>query len=424
MTKEAIKNIKRSVFSLIILLLAFLFIVDGLLISDKTKLLYSLEHAHAEHEIKLFSRLVSGFLTKGDYASVELSAKQWGSEQNEILELTISVANGFVIVNYKKDKPDTESKMYTGHLLYGVDNSATILIKKDMSFIRHELNSLIYPLVILSIFLIALLGYSLQRIAVKPLQVEIEKQTITEESLREHTIELEAINKELESFSYSLSHDLRSPLRAITSFSQILKEETASKLDKEELHYLDRIIEGGKYMAELIESMLELARLSRVKITSSTVDLSELAHAAIERICLEDEKQNVKLLIQDDLKVNGSKVLLSILIENLLGNAYKFSRNVEKPSIEVGSLKQDGELIYYVRDNGAGFDMNYISKLFKPFQRLHRVEDYPGTGIGLATVTRIIQRHGGRVWAESKKGKGATFYFTLEAMSESQVDES
>lgn len=228
------------------------------------------------------------------------------------------------------------------------------------------------------------------------------------------TGQLAEVNKELESFAYSVSHDLRSPLNTVDGFSQLLLKSDAGHISAKGLHYLERIRAGVKQMGDLIEGLLTLAHLSREEIKSEFVDLSAMARV-IEQTHREREPQRqAQVCIQDGLLAQGDPRLLTAVLQNLLGNAWKFSARQEVVRIEVGCEPAAGsEAVFFVRDNGAGFDMAFAHKLFGTFERLHSPGDFPGTGIGLATVKRVIERHGGRVWADSKPGAGATFYFTL-----------
>lgn len=232
-------------------------------------------------------------------------------------------------------------------------------------------------------------------------------------SLQVHSARLEAANKELEAFSYSVSHDLRTPLRALDGFSQVLLEDYAPSLDGTAQDYLQRIRAGSQQMATLIDGMLGLARMTRAEIRHETVDLSALAREAVEEFRRREPERAAQITIADNLSAQGDKILLRAVVENLLGNAWKFTRNSPEALIEFGSEKKDGDSAFFVRDNGAGFDMAYADKLFSAFQRLHKENEFPGTGIGLATVQRIVAKHGGRVWGEAAVGRGATFYFTL-----------
>jgi PAS domain S-box-containing protein len=234
-----------------------------------------------------------------------------------------------------------------------------------------------------------------------------------EQRVRERTAELEASNKELESFSYSVSHDLRAPLRAMNGFSHLLEEEYARKLDENGLNYLSRIRDASKRMGELIDNLLDLARVSRQELKRVQVDLSALASGVRE--ALEDQfpQRQVDWQIAPGLLVRADPVLMKALIENLLRNAWKFTAERQDARIALAAERRGRETVYCVRDNGAGFEMAYADKLFRPFQRLHDPKRFEGTGIGLAIVQRVLLRHGGRIWAESAPNQGAAFYFTL-----------
>ena len=239
------------------------------------------------------------------------------------------------------------------------------------------------------------------------LNVELERRVI------ERTAQLEAANKELEAFSYSVSHDLRAPLRGIDGFSQALLEDYSDRLDEQGRDYLRRVHAAAQRMAHLIDDMLKLSRISRAELRREEVDLSALARSVVEQLRKAQPERRVEVHIADGLKSQGDPQLLRIALENLLGNAWKFTGKTAEALIEFGATQEGGETVYAVRDNGAGFDMTYVDKLFKAFQRLHDAREFEGTGIGLATVQRVIRRHGGRVWAEGEPGRGATFYFTL-----------
>jgi light-regulated signal transduction histidine kinase (bacteriophytochrome) len=229
----------------------------------------------------------------------------------------------------------------------------------------------------------------------------------------ERTAQLEAANKELEAFSYSVSHDLRAPLRSIDGFAHILQDEYADKLDTEGQRYLQLVRTAGQRMGELINDLLGLSRLTRSELRHQVVDLSALAQSVAEMLRQAEPGREAEITIASDMQAYGDERLLRIVLENLIGNAWKFTARHPHPRIEVGVMLREGELAYFVRDDGAGFDMRYADKLFGVFQRLHSTTEFEGTGIGLATVQRIIHRHGGRVWAESAVEQGAAFYFTL-----------
>jgi PAS domain S-box-containing protein len=235
-----------------------------------------------------------------------------------------------------------------------------------------------------------------------------------EEALKARGAQLEAANKELEAFAYSVSHDLRAPLRSIDGFSQALLEDYGDSLEAEAQRYLQRVRAASQRMAELIDDLLTLSRLTRREMRLETVDLSVLAQAIVEALRQAEPARQVKFDITPQVTVKADAQLMRVALENLLGNAWKFTAKHPRACIEFGVLLQpDGQPAYLVRDDGAGFDMAYVDKLFGAFQRLHTPAEFSGTGIGLATVQRIIHRHGGHIWAEGAVDKGATFYFTL-----------
>jgi signal transduction histidine kinase len=245
------------------------------------------------------------------------------------------------------------------------------------------------------------------------LEGEITERKRVEEELRQRTVELKASNKELEAFAYSVSHDLRAPLRSMEGFSSALIEDYADKLDNQGKQYLKYVQESSDLMARLIDDLLKLSRVTRSDMSRENVDLSEIAQKIVGALEKVEPHRHVKVSIAPDITAYGDLNLLRVALENLLGNAWKFSSKTTSPRIEVGTIEHNGRQAYFVRDNGVGFDMKYADKLFQPFQRLHKSSEFAGTGIGLATVQRIIRRHGGEVWAESNAGEGATFYFTL-----------
>lgn len=241
--------------------------------------------------------------------------------------------------------------------------------------------------------------------------------TALEQRVADRTAQLEAVNRELEAFSYSVSHDLRTPLRSIDGFSQALIEDYGDRLDTVALDYLNRVRRAAQRMGMLIDDLLRLSRVTRANMTYARIDLSTLAEEVMADLRKHKVGNAVTFTVQPGLAAYGDAALLRILMENLLDNAWKYSSKAPQPQIEVGSLAQDGRIVFFVRDNGAGFDMAYVGKLFGAFQRLHREDEFPGTGVGLATVKRIVHRHGGEVWAEGRLGGGAVFYFTLGGLA-------
>jgi PAS domain S-box-containing protein len=234
-----------------------------------------------------------------------------------------------------------------------------------------------------------------------------------EELVAIRTAELSASNRELEAFSYSVSHDLRAPLRSLDGFSLALLEDYADQLNSEGKEHLSRIRSASRRMGDLIDDLLKLSQISRTELHIEAVNLSELAQSIANRLQQSQPERQIEIAIQDEMVVQGDKRLLSIALENLIDNAWKFTSHEPRGKIEFGTNREDDGMIYFVRDNGIGFDMKHTEKLFGPFQRLHSAKDYPGTGIGLSTVQRIVQRHGGQVWAQAETGKGAAFYFKL-----------
>jgi light-regulated signal transduction histidine kinase (bacteriophytochrome) len=220
-------------------------------------------------------------------------------------------------------------------------------------------------------------------------------------------------NKELESFSYSISHDLRTPLRSLDGFSQILLETYGPQLDEQGQNYLKRIRAASQRMAQLIDDMLKLARITRDRMEITSVNLSRMATTIFYEVKQSHPSCDMEITIEPGMEVRADEVLMEVALRNLLDNACKFTQKTPNPKVEFGSEIVDGTRAFFVRDNGIGFNMAYVTKLFKPFQRLHSDAEFEGTGIGLALVQRAISRHGGRVWAIGEEGKGATFYFTL-----------
>jgi light-regulated signal transduction histidine kinase (bacteriophytochrome) len=235
-----------------------------------------------------------------------------------------------------------------------------------------------------------------------------------ERRVQERTAQLERANKELEAFSYSVSHDLRAPLRSIDGFSQVLLEDCQDQLDEDGKHFLSRIRLGAQRMGQLIDDLLRLSRIDRTDLCCAEVDLSGLCAKVVENLERANPGRRVLAVVQPAMAACADPHLILLVFENLLGNAWKFTSRRDDPRIEVGATcSPQGERAFFVRDNGAGFDMAFADKLFKAFQRLHSASEFEGTGIGLAIVQRIIHRHRGRVWAESEPGRGATFLFTI-----------
>ncbi len=234
-----------------------------------------------------------------------------------------------------------------------------------------------------------------------------------EQRVKERTTQLEAANKELEAFSYSVSHDLKAPLRAIHGFSSILGEKHASQLDSEGLRLLQVVRENTRIMGQLIDDLLALSHLGRQELRKVRVDLTSMARQIFDQLASQEPERHLKFIVADLPQAFGDSSLIKQVLVNLLNNAVKYTRQAKVACIEIGCSEEADEIIYFVRDNGVGFDERYVHKLFGVFQRLHRGSEYEGTGVGLALVKRIVERHGGRTWAEGKVNEGATFYFAL-----------
>jgi PAS domain S-box-containing protein len=251
----------------------------------------------------------------------------------------------------------------------------------------------------------------------KRAEVEIRK---LNEDLEKRTVQLEAANKELEAFSYSVSHDLRAPLRATDGFSRILLEEYSNHLDDEGKRFLNIIRTNTQKMGQLIDDLLSFSRISRKEFKKSNIDMTGLARSVVDDLLRSGSAQSASITIEPLTPAHGDSAMLKQVFVNLISNALKFAKQKPNPTVEIGMNTEENGDVYYIKDNGVGFDMNYANKLFGVFQRLHSVEEFEGTGVGLAIVQRIIHRHGGQVWAEAKVNEGATFYFTLPKNCENQ----
>ncbi|MBI2851488.1 MAG: DUF1638 domain-containing protein [Chloroflexi bacterium] len=322
------------------------------------------------------------------------------------LSNTFTVMNPAEIAHYSKAMQDdfewTESGSGFVLRVGEKDNPLGVLELDDLAFPQYREQYLALAMVMARVCAMAIInGRSYEEMAG------------LNDALARRSAELEASNAELEAFCYSVSHDLRAPLRSAEGFSTVLLEDYGDRLDSQGKEYLVTIQKSSQLMAQLIDALLNLSRMTRQEMRWETVDLSGIAHSVIDELKKNTPGRQVRVAIAPALFCQGDARLLRVALDNLLGNAWKFTGKVTSPAIEVGVTDQEGVAAYYVRDNGAGFDMAYADKLFQPFQRLHTSEQFEGTGIGLANVQRIVRRHGGRVWAEGKVGEGATFFFTL-----------
>lgn len=248
---------------------------------------------------------------------------------------------------------------------------------------------------------------------IKKLEEKAEQISRLNEELENNILKLEAVNKELEAFTYSVSHDLRSPLRAIHSYTKILSEEYLTNIDDEGKSMLNSVMRNAKKMGQLIDDLLAFSKVGKKELQFSTINMSQLVEAVLIDLKASLPEIRTKICVLPMPNVYADYNLMIQVFTNLISNAIKYSSSKEQPEIEIGSIQENGETIFYVKDNGAGFDMKYYDKLFGVFQRLHAAEEFEGTGVGLALVKRIVTRHSGRIWAEAAPGEGATFYFSL-----------
>ena len=320
-----------------------------------------------------------------------------------LIDLHLEDMNGLeVLAQIKARSPDTECILLTG---YASQDSAIESVNRGaFSYIQKPAD-------------IEQLLVTLHRAIEKRAAVRALRQLNAElkERVRQRTAELEAANRELEAFSYSVSHDLRAPLRAIEGYAHILREDHAEKLDEEGKRLLQIIVDNVNRMDALIKALLNLSRISRSELDRRPVDMTALAAEAYKALADAEIRQSFQFNLSPMPPARGDATLLRQVWLNLLSNAIKFTRPCAQRTIDVGAEVGDGEVVYFIKDSGVGFDPRYESQLFGVFQRLHRVEDFEGIGIGLAIVQRVIHRHTGRVWAESQPGQGASFYFSLPA---------
>jgi signal transduction histidine kinase len=328
---------------------------------------------------------------------------------SEYIISAILLASIFLILKKRNDFDKKVFKLLILSIIVTIFSELALAIYENPYGIMNQVG---HYFKIVSFYLIykAIIENGLKR----PYSILFRKLKKNELELERKNHRLALVNEELESFSYSVSHDLHAPLRSIDGFSQALLEDCSSKLNREGKDFLNRIRASTKKMAKLIDDMLTLSRITRKKVNYSEVNLSKIANTIVKDLNTMKDKRKVKFKIVPNLTAKADAGLMRIVLENLLGNAYKFTRKSDDAKIEFGVTNVNGDRAYFINDNGAGFDMNYANKLFIPFQRLHSEYEYNGTGIGLAIVQRVMHLHNGRVWAEGEVRKGATFYFTIQ----------
>ena len=403
----------RPWFALTIVLLV-LALASWMLLRQKLHDDLRIENQNSVHELRLIASFITNTLRAGRYQELEYLLREWGETNPDIVQLQLVAGNGFVLALYQRPGTSGQELALKSPISYSYRGQATLHLRADLAPVHQRHDRLVAQLAAIFAVFSGLLFLLAREIVVRR-QAEAQLHQLNtnlEFRVAERTASLEAANRELEAFSYSVSHDLRAPLRSIDGFGLALLEDYGQVLEGEGKVYLQRLRANTQRMGELIDAMILLSRVVRAEMKLDTVDLSALAEEVAAGLA--DPENPVEFVAEKNIVAQADPRLLKMALENLLGNAWKYSAKVARPQIAFGMREIDGKPAYFIRDNGAGFDMAYADKLFGAFQRLHAEVDFPGTGIGLATVRRIVQRHGGQVWAESAPGAGATFYFTLQ----------
>lgn len=401
-----------------IVLFVFLIAEDMAIVIRQRALLMESERNHMRSELELMQTAILESMLRTDYSIVSVFITQLGQRHKKVIDLEVVAPNGFVMAEYHRSemsKADTYS--ISMDVNYGRKTLATIKMRADYREVQAIVTGLnIQMFAASSVFMLilgVLLWYTQRKTAIEPLEQEIAIRAEVEDELRRSGTKLEAVNKELEAFAYSVSHDLRSPLRAVDGFSQALTEDCGEGLTEECRMYLNRIRAGCHRMEQLIADMLKLSRITRMEMKRQDVDLSGMAREIMAELKEQEPGREVNVKITDGMTAKADPALLRMVLDNLLGNAWKFTSKTPGAKVEFFEQQGTDGKEFCVRDNGAGFKMEYSDKLFGAFQRLHTDKEFSGTGIGLATVQRIIARHGGMVRAQGELDQGASFYFTL-----------
>lgn len=408
---------RRALLYFTLVLAIFLVGAEGLVLYKQRLFLTKEINRELKAQLDLLGETAVELLLRSDYASVDRLVQNWAKRQQDIIAVKATTPNGFVLATFKRDGDWQASIQLSTNITFDGDRLLILAATMDHSRITRDFTVIFYRYsfvaVVFIFFLGSMLWLTLKRTAIIPLENEIQRRLKTEQALLQRTAELETANQELRAFSYSVSHDLRTPLRGIAGFSHALEEDYGDKLDETAKNYLARVRAATQQMGQIIDDLLSLSQVTRQELKKESVDLSQMAKEILHELQTKDPDRQNAFVITPHILAQGDHGLLKVVMINLLGNAWKYTSKHPKATIEFGLINQDDEAIYYVRDDGVGFDMRYVHKLFNPFQRLHAPSDFPGTGIGLATVARIIRRHGGHIWAEAEIEKGATFYFTL-----------
>lgn len=415
------RTINRRALLAFTLVLALLVIVTALVVVNMQRA--QLRH-DAQMSLKadliLLGELATDALLQSNYAVVQRLLERWRERRSEVTDVTAVMPNGFVLAEIHSGRKGSSPFAVDSEVTFGGRTLMTLRVESDYAVNEREFLSILINATVVSVGLVLVFGWllweTLQRTAIAPLESQIRAREEKERELTRRTTQLEVAIEEIESFNYSVSHDLRAPLRAISGFSKALFEDYGATLDHEGRDHLERIRMATQRMGLLIDDLLRLSRVGRTELNVTEVDMSTVARDILTRLAQANPERQVAFQVAENLREKGDAHLLAIALDNLLGNAWKYTAKTTQAQIEFSANAQHGEVVYAVRDNGAGFDMRYAKgKLFRPFQRLHSPDDFPGTGIGLATVARIIKCHGGRVWAHGELGKGTIVNFTLRA---------
>ena len=391
-------------------LLLMLSSINYMLLRQQREAILEQTATQLDYQLQAAATFMVEPLLKYQFSDVEQFMRQWMETHQDVVLFKALSPAGHQMSHFARPGQSPHIITREQRVTYLDQHLLTLTMSKDYQQTALILTEMRNRLLAVSLLVTALLGIMLwlvfRHLAIIPLEREIERRRLAEE-------EMAATNKELDAFAYSISHDLRAPLRGIDGFSLALQEDYEEKLDDEGRDYIQRIRNGCGRMGELIDDMLQLSRLSRGEIKRQKLDLSAMVTEIAAELRESQPQRQAEFKIQPGLDTDADPVLLRAVLENLLGNAWKFTGKRPLTEIEFGRQQQKGRTTFFLRDNGAGFDMAYADKIFTAFQRLHRSEEFAGTGIGLATVQRIIHRHGGRIWAEAEVDRGATFYFQL-----------
>ena len=416
---DVVRHINRRALLAFLGVFALLFIVGETLMVAEQRRLVKLEMQQSfEHELTLLGELALDSLLRGDYVAVERLVGRWGGAHEDIGAIAVTAPNGFTLARYARAVPLTMPLRVQKAVVFEGRDIVLLQADRELSTLETQFVALGYRFTFVMLALLLGFGWMswsvLHRTAIVPLEREIAAHERAQDELTLRGQEIEAANQELENFTYSVSHDLRAPLRGIDGYSQLLLTNYSDKLDDEGRRYLRNVRQAAQQMGQLIEDLLAYSRLERREMQAGEIDPQALVEALLAERADEIKTRGATVSVAVPCAaVTADRDGLALALRNLLENALKFSRDAAHPMIEIAGQDAGTACILSVRDNGTGFDMKYHDRIFDIFQRLHRSEDYPGTGIGLAIVKKAMERMGGRAWAESEPGKGATFYLEI-----------